>query len=140
MNERELQQSLATLDLYRAQLESLVEQQLLVQMSMEEHARAKATLTSFATTEEGSEILVPVGGNSFVFAKVGSNSKAIVGIGSGVSVERPLEEAVKIIDARLEELVETFKKLGERRASVESQSSQLSQAVQQEYQKMQLQV
>ncbi|MGD0056589.1 MAG: prefoldin subunit alpha [Methanomassiliicoccales archaeon] len=137
MNEKELQQSLATLELCRAQLQSLADQQQLIQMSLEENARAKETLSSFKETPIDSEILVPVGGNSFVFAKVGSNSKAIVGIGSGVSLEKSVEEAVKMIEARINELVETFTKLGEKRSTIEAQSSQLSQKVQQEYQKIQ---
>jgi prefoldin alpha subunit len=137
MNEKELRQSLATLELYRAQLQSLAEQLQLIQMSLEENARAKETLSSFKDTPIDSEILVPVGGNSFVFAKVGSNSNAIVGIGSDVSLEKPIEEAVKMIEVRINELVETFTKLGERRSTIEAQSSQLSQQVQQEYQKIQ---
>lgn len=137
MNEREIQQSLVNLELQRAQLDTLTEQLQLIQMSMEENMRAKETLASFKDTPPDSEILVPVGGNSFVFAKVGSNSKAIVGIGSGVSVEKPIEEAVKTIEARVEELVETYTKLGERRAELEAQTARLSQQVQQEYQKLQ---
>jgi prefoldin alpha subunit len=61
----------------------------------------------------------------------------IVGIGSDVSLEKPIEEAVKMIEIRINELVETFTKLGERRSAIEAQSSQLSQQVQQEYQKIQ---
>lgn len=137
MNEKELQQSLATLELYRAQLQSLAEQQQLVQMSIEENARAKETLSSFKTAPVDSELLVPVGGSSFVFAKVGSNSKAIVSIGSGVSLEKPIDDAAKMIETRINELVDTFTKLGERRSAIESQSSQLSQQLQQEYQRIQ---
>ncbi|MDD1769001.1 MAG: prefoldin subunit alpha [Methanomassiliicoccales archaeon] len=139
MNEKELQQSLATLELYRAQLQSLAEQQQLVQMSLEENARAKETLSNFKSAPIDSEILVPVGGSSFVFAKIGSNSKAIVSVGSRVSLEKPIEDAMKMIETRINELVETFTKLGERRSAIEAQSSQLSQQLQQEYQRMQSQ-
>ncbi|MDD1773871.1 MAG: prefoldin subunit alpha [Methanomassiliicoccales archaeon] len=139
MNEKELQQSLATLELYRAQLQSLAEQQQLIQMSLEENARAKETLSNFKSAPIDSEILVPVGGNSFVFAKIGSNSKAIVSVGSRVSLEKPIEDAMKMIETRINELVETFTKLGERRSAIEAQSSQLSQQLQQEYQRIQSQ-
>ncbi|MDH7508731.1 MAG: prefoldin subunit alpha [Methanomassiliicoccales archaeon] len=137
MSEKELQESLALLDLYRAQIESLAEQQQIVQASIEEHMRAKSTLASISESEEGTEVLVPVGGNSFVFAKVASNRKAIVGIGSGVSVEKPMDEAVKTIESRLQELIDTFNKLGERRSALEAQSSQLTRKIQETYQKVQ---
>ncbi|MCQ5375721.1 MAG: prefoldin subunit alpha [Methanomassiliicoccales archaeon] len=137
MSEKELQESLALLDLYRAQIESLAEQQQIIQATIEEHARAKSTLASVSETEEGTEILVPVGGNSFVFAKVASNKKAIVGIGSGISVEKPMDEAVKTIESRMQELIDTFNKLGERRSALEAQTSQLTKKIQETYQTMQ---
>ncbi|MEM2978906.1 MAG: prefoldin subunit alpha [Methanomassiliicoccales archaeon] len=137
MSERELQESLALLELYRAQIEGLVEQQQIVQASIEEHLRAKSTLTGVSKAEEGAEVLVPVGGSSFVFARVSSNNKAIVGIGSGVSIEKPIDEALKTIESRLQELVETFNKLAERRSALEAQSTQLTRKIQETYQKAQ---
>lgn len=100
MDERELQQSLASLELLRAQLQSLAEQQQIIQLSLEENSRAKDTLLSLKDAPVDSEILVPIGGSSFAFTKVGSNSRVIIGVGSGISIEKPIDEAVKIIDVR----------------------------------------
>ncbi|MCJ7517783.1 MAG: prefoldin subunit alpha [Methanomassiliicoccales archaeon] len=137
MDERELQQSLASLELLRTQLQSLAEQQQIIQLSLEENSRAKETLLSLKDAPVDSDILVPIGGSSFAFTKVGSNSRVIIGVGSGISIEKPIDEAVKMIDSRIKEMVETFNKLGERRSSIETQNSKLSQQVQQEYQRMQ---
>ena len=137
MNEAELRQAMSALELYRAQLESIAENQQLVQMSLEELARAKETLVRYKEAQEGSELLVPIGGNSFVFAKVATNSKAIVGIGSGVSVEKSMDEAVQTMESRANELMDTMKKLNERRVALEDQANQLSMAVQQEMQALQ---
>lgn len=139
MNEQELRQAMATLDLFRAQLESIAENMQLIQVSLEELARARETLAQYKGAGEDSEILVPIGGNSFVFAKVASNSKAIVGIGTGVSVEKSMDEAIQTMESRADELVETMKKLSERRNVLEAQATQLSQAVQQEMQALQQQ-
>ncbi|WP_019178396.1 prefoldin subunit alpha [Methanomassiliicoccus luminyensis] len=137
MNEAELRQAMSALELYRTQLESIAQNQQLVQMSLEELARAKETLTRYKDAPEGSELLVPIGGNSFIFAKVATNSKAIVGLGTGVSVEKSMDEAVKTMESRANELVDTMKKLDERRIALEQQADQLSMAVQQEMQAMQ---
>lgn len=137
MNEQEIKQALSTLELYRAQAESLAEQQQLIQFSLDEYTRARETLSKWKATSPDGEILVPVGGNSFVFAKVGSNDKALVGIGSGVTVEKPLDDAVKIMEARINEMVEASKKIAENLAVLESRSSNLTQMVQAEYDRMQ---
>jgi prefoldin alpha subunit len=137
MNEAELRQAMSTLEIFRAQLESINQNQQLVQMSLEELGRAKETLVQFQKASEGDELLVPVGGNSFVFAKVATNAKAIVGIGTGVSVERSMDEAIKTMDDRAAELIDSMKKLTDRRMAIEEQAATLSQVVDQELQALQ---
>ncbi|HVO77712.1 MAG TPA: prefoldin subunit alpha [Methanomassiliicoccales archaeon] len=137
MNEEEIRQALAALDLYRAQAETLAEQQQIVQMSLEEYARARETLSKWKDASPGAEILVPIGGNSFVYSKVGTSDKALVGIGTGLTVERSTEEAIKTLDARITELTDGLKKITESRSVVESRAQQLTQMVQAEYEKLQ---
>ena len=137
MNEEEIRQALAALDLYRAQAETLAEQQQIVQMSLEEYARARETLSKWKDAAPDAKILVPIGGNSFVYAKVGSSDRALVGIGTGLTVERSTDDAVKTIEARITELAEGLKKITESRAVVESRAQQLTQMVQTEYDRLQ---
>jgi prefoldin alpha subunit len=106
-------------------------------MTLEELGRARETLNQYQKAVEGDELLVPIGGNSFVFAKVASNAKAIVGIGTGVSVEKPMDDAIKAMDDRAKELMETMKKITDRRMTLEDQANQLSSVVQQEVQALQ---
>ena len=134
MNEQELRQAMSTLEIFRAQLESIAQNQQLIQISLEELERAIETLNQYQRAKEGDELLVPIGGNSFVFAKVATNSKAIVGVGTGISVEKSMEEAIKTMDDRSKELFDTMSKLNERRMAIEEQANVLSQTVQQEVQ------
>jgi prefoldin alpha subunit len=139
VNEQELRQALSTLEMYKAQAESLAEQQQIINFSLEEYSRARDTLGKWKDAAKGAELLVPVGGNSFVFAKVADNKKALVGIGSGVTVERPLEDAIKTLETRINELAEAAKKITESLTMLEARSSQLSQVVQAEYDRLQKQ-
>jgi prefoldin alpha subunit len=68
---------------------------------------ANMTLESLEKENEGSELLVPVGGSSYVKAKLGSTDKVIVGIGAGVSIEKTIPEAKGLIKKRLEDLDKT---------------------------------
>ncbi len=136
MNEEEIKQALSTLDLMRAQAESLAEQQQLIQYSLEEYTRAKETLSKWKDAKKGEELLVPIGGNSFVFAKVEFNSKALVGIGSGVTVEKPVVEAIATLDGRINEMVEALKKINDSLTILETRSANLTRQVQGEYDKL----
>lgn len=54
--------------------------------------------------KEHSELLVPIGGNSYIRAKLENPDKIIVGMGAGVSVEKTLPEAKEIVRSRRENL------------------------------------
>jgi prefoldin alpha subunit len=70
-------------------------------------AYANMTLEGLEKEKENSELLVPVGGNSYIKAKLGNPDKIIVGMGAGVSVEKTLQEGKEIVKKRLENLEKT---------------------------------
>jgi prefoldin alpha subunit len=137
MNQDELRQALMMLDMYKAQLETLAGQIQILQYSVEEVARARETISKIAEAAEDDEILMPVGANSFVYAKVASNSKALIGIGTKLSVEKDMSDAVKTMDSNLEEITQALKEVTGQSAELEARAKQLSSIVQQEYQKLQ---
>ncbi|MGD0159283.1 MAG: prefoldin subunit alpha [Candidatus Bathyarchaeia archaeon] len=65
---------------------------------------ANMTLQSLEKEKENSELLVPIGGTSYIRAKLDNPDNIIVGIGAGVSVEKTRQEAKDIIKKRLEDL------------------------------------
>ncbi|MBS7621222.1 prefoldin subunit alpha [Candidatus Bathyarchaeota archaeon] len=65
---------------------------------------ASMTLDGLEKQKENAELLVPIGGNSYVKARLETPDKVTVGIGAGVSVEKTLQEAKEIIRKRLEDL------------------------------------
>ncbi len=79
---------------------------------------ASMTLEGLEKQKENAELLVPIGGNSYVKAKLETPDKVTVGIGSGVSVEKTLQEAKEIIKKRLEDLEKS-------RTSLQQQFSQV---------------
>ena len=65
---------------------------------------ASMTLESLEKEVENSELLVPIGGTSYIRAKLDNPDNIIVGIGAGVSVEKTRQEAKDVIKKRLEDL------------------------------------
>ena len=65
---------------------------------------ATMALESLEKERENSELLVPIGGTSYIRTKLDNSDKIIVGIGAGVSVEKTRQEAKDIIKKRLEDL------------------------------------
>jgi prefoldin alpha subunit len=90
---------------------------------------ASATLESLEKEKENSELLVPIGGTSYIMAKLDNPDKVIVGIGAGVSVEKTRQEARDIIKKRLEDLNKT-------RLSMQQQFTQVAQKINEDREKL----
>ncbi|MEM3578249.1 MAG: prefoldin subunit alpha [Candidatus Bathyarchaeia archaeon] len=97
---------------------------------------ANMSLEGLEKEKENAELLVPIGGSSYIKVKLGNSDKVIVGMGAGVSIEKTLQEAKEIIKSRLEnlektrgslqnQLVQVMQKINEDREKFESLVAQL---------------
>ena len=69
---------------------------------------ANMTLEGMEKEKDNAELLVPIGGSSYIKVKLASSDTVIVGMGAGVSVEKTLPEAKEIVKERLDELEKTM--------------------------------
>ncbi|MCK5292001.1 MAG: prefoldin subunit alpha [Thermoplasmata archaeon] len=129
MANEEFQKAATEYEMFRSQLEALAQQNELLTMSLEEHMRAKETMTRFQEGGKGSEILVPVGANSFLFAEIKVPDKAIIGIGSDLTVEEDMGDAIKRLDGKIEDLNSALKSLAEKIAEVSQNAEEKSEIV-----------
>ena len=133
MDENEAREAAAMIETAKAQLEALARQQEIIRLTMDEHSRAKDTITKLAAGKEGEDVLVPIGADSFIHAKISDNRNAVIGMGAGVSFQQSPEEAAKAIDARVDELNRALRKIGERVEQTDLTIQQLSEKIQQFY-------
>src|SRR5437899_11269983 len=84
--ETELRRGIAVLDQYRANIETLAQQQEIVRVSLEEHLRARETLVRYQEAGKAAEILVPIGAKSFLVAQSREVDKAFGSIGADLLV------------------------------------------------------
>jgi len=134
MEDDELRQALAILETYNAQLEALNRQVRLLQVSLDDTMRARESFKALADAKEGDEILIPVGASSFIRAKVTDKKTAIVGIGNRISAEKDLTEAAEFMDAGVAEITAALRETITTLNGVEKMSSELTAAVENEYQ------
>jgi len=79
---------------------------------------ANMTLEGLEREKENSELMVPIGGNSYIKARLANPNQVIVGMGAGISVEKTLQEAKDIIKNRLENLEKSKANLQQQLAQV----------------------
>jgi prefoldin alpha subunit len=69
---------------------------------------ANMALDGIEKEKENAELLVPLGGSSHIKVKLANTDTVVVGMGTGVSVEKTLPEAKAIVKERLDELEKTM--------------------------------
>lgn len=135
--EADVQQLVAALETARAQLTALVRQEEVLRLSMEEYGRARETMARYAEAPVGTEVLVPIGADSFLFAHVADVEKCIVGIGANVALEDSLEKAMGRIDRRVEQLQSVQEDVVQRIGQMEERVNAYTATIQQEYDRLQ---
>jgi len=91
---------------------------------------ARMTLEGVEKEAPDAPLFVPIGGGSFIKARLDSNDKVIVGAGAGVSVERSAGEAMETLKNRIVELEKT-------RASIQQQLMQIVTKIQEDRERLQ---
>ena len=79
---------------------------------------ANMTLEGIEQEKKNAELLVPIGGSSYLKVKLANPDKVVVGMGAGVSIEKTLPEAKAIVKERLDELEKTMRSAQQQFAQV----------------------
>ena len=102
--------------------ETLQQRISMVNAAMTDLSYANTALENLEKEKENTELLVPIGGSSYIKAKLTSHDKVIVGMGANVSIEKTLPEAKVLIKERLEELEKSMR-------SAQQQFSQIAERI-----------
>jgi prefoldin alpha subunit len=102
--------------------EALQQRISMVNAAITDLTYANATLDGIESEKENAEMLVPIGGSSYVKVKLADSNTVIVGLGAGVSSEKTLAEAKVTLKERLDELEKTMN-------SAQQQFSQIAERI-----------
>jgi len=137
-SETDLRRGLAVLEYYRAQVESLTQQQEIVRVSLEDHLRARETLLRYQKAGKGAEVLVPVGANSFLVAEVRDPERAYVGIGSDLVVFDTIPAQLERLEARIKSMTQAANAIAQRLQEAQGRAEEQNAYVQDAYESLQV--
>jgi len=137
MNEEEMQQASAELEAIRGQMDGLKQQEELLRNLNNEYMRARDTLLDLGNRSKGDEILVPIGGNYFIFAKVDKPDTAIGSLGMNLAAEESTDQAVERLDKRIAELSDAGTKMAQSMQEMDAKATSLTNTLQAAYMQQQ---
>jgi prefoldin alpha subunit len=129
-NDEELQKYMVLIEQYREQINQLEQQSSYIQAALMDYNKAKITLENINGKDKNDEILVPIGGNTFIHAKTTDTSKVLYNIGAGYVTEKKVEEAIKKIDEKIEELQRSHERTAEMIQNIENQANEVTEKAQ----------
>lgn len=121
-NEELLRQLIAQLQALENAYQEIRSRLSILDAALSEISLASLTLKGIKTLDNDSEILIPIGGGSFVKAKLSDSNNVVHSIGSGVSTEKTIELAQADFDNRISD----FQKI---RNSLNQQLNQATMAI-----------
>jgi len=102
--EEQLRQGLVQQRVYEGSARALQARLEIINAAMNEFALASSTLEGIKSQKSDADALIPVGGGSFVRAKLADVSKIVVGVGAGVAIEKPIGLSITEIKDRIADL------------------------------------
>jgi prefoldin alpha subunit len=100
-NENVLRRLVVELQILQETAESIQSRIGLTNAAINEVQIAYNTLEGIKKEKQGSSLLIPIGGGSYVKSKLEDSNTLIVGIGANVAVEKNVDEAQKAFQTRL---------------------------------------
>jgi len=105
--EQEIRKLNMELRYFEQTAEALQQRLSMLNAAMTDLTYANMTLESIEKEKENAEMMVPIGGSSYINVKLANPDKVVVGMGSGVSLEKTLPEAKDLMKQRLDDLEKT---------------------------------
>ncbi|MFB0514684.1 MAG: prefoldin subunit alpha [Candidatus Bathyarchaeia archaeon] len=125
INEETLRRLIVELRLLEGTANTLQSRLNFVNAILTELNYAKMTLEGLEKEKKNVPLFVPIGGGSYIRAKLESAEKVIVGMGAGVSVERSINEAKETVGNRITQLEKT-------RRTLQQQLTQVAQKIEED--------
>jgi len=135
--EEEITRNLTLIEYYKQQLESIDLQIQYLQTTLADYQRAKMTVENLNVITENTELFIPIGGGTFVNGCLKNASNVLLGVGTGLIVEKPVGEAITKLDERIKRIQENIEKMLALGQKVQSDAESLSEKTQQMIQETQ---
>jgi prefoldin alpha subunit len=118
MSEEELRKAITELRSFESLMEELRSRYQIILASLNDLQVSKSALEDISKAGEGVELFIDIGGGVYGKALLKDTNRFLVNAGSGILIERSLEEALRLVEKRINDL-------NNARGSIESQMSTL---------------
>jgi len=122
----ELTQYMYQVEQYKEQISQLEYQSQYLQAVAMDYNKAKITLKNLEKADKKIDMLLPLGGGTYINANSENTKKVLVDIGSGFVTEKTYKDAIIKIDERIQKLEKSQEKVNEMINQIQSEAEKIS--------------
>ncbi|MFH1127321.1 MAG: prefoldin subunit alpha [archaeon] len=120
-----VQRKMMELESYKSQMQQYQQQKSQVMMSVQELLSAKATIDSMKNAKKGTEMIIPIGGGTFIKGIIENPKAVIASIGADIAVTKDLLSAIKHIDEQVKSAEKGILKMDDEIHNIETKAQKI---------------
>jgi prefoldin alpha subunit len=114
----------------KEQLNQLEMQSQYIQAAIMDYNKARLTIEQLNKIEKETEMIIPIGGGTFINTIAKKQEKILVDVGAGIITEKTYEEAIKKIDERIQNIEKSQTKIDEMMQNIQKQGENAAEKAQ----------
>ena len=109
--DEDIQSKMMEMESYRTQLQQYQMQKSQIMLNVQELLNARTTLEGIKSAKNGTEIMIPIGGGTFIKGKIEDTASVVTSVGADIAVTKNIEDAEKFLEKQLKLGEETVMKI-----------------------------
>lgn len=114
----------------KEQLNQLEMQSQYIQAAIMDYNKARLTIEQLNKLEKETEMIIPIGGGTFINTTAKKQEKILVDIGAGVVTEKTYDEAIKKVDERIKNIEKSQARIDEMMQNIQKQGEDAAEKAQ----------
>ncbi len=114
----------------KEQLNQLEMQSQYIQAAIMDYNKARLTIEQLNKLEKETEMIIPIGGGTFINTTAKKQEKILVDIGAGIVTEKTYDEAIKKVDERIKNIEKSQARIDEMMQNIQKQGEDAAEKAQ----------
>ncbi len=123
--DKDMQGKMMELETFKAQLQQYQQQKSQIMMTVQEMMSAKATIDGIRDAKDGEEMIIPIGGGTFIRGTITDAKNVISSVGADIAVTKDVASAKKSIEEHIKSAEESVAKLDSEMQRIEMQAQDI---------------
>lgn len=128
--EDELSKYMMQIEQYKEQIDQYEYQAQYIQAAINDYNKAKLTLEQIKDIGKNEDMLIPIGGGTFISVKSDDVKNVLTDIGSGLVMQKKSQDGIKNIEKRIEALQKTYQKITETIQGLQNEANAINEKAQ----------